>query len=172
MMEKVNQMMPYSLNATKLSIPGTFTIYQQQTDTYCCPACIESTLMYINGSSPSQSSINSSINMDFTRITNYVNNRQSRSPYIYLSSPTQSQLTACIKTSINVAIPTFLRIAETSTPIWYYDTDGHCVLSNAIYDDNSKIQIADPLGERGSGCPYFYEKNASTVHDYTTDLIY
>ena len=145
---------------------------EKETDTFCGPACVKSTLMYINGSSPSQSSINFSINRDFTKIPNYVNNRQSRSPYIYLSEPTQSQLTACIKTSINSEIPTFLRIADTSTPTWYYNTDGHCVLSNAIYSDNSKIQIADPLGDRVSGCPYFYEKNASTVYDYTTDLIY
>lgn len=36
-----------------LTIPGTFTMYQQQKSYYCIPACIQSILMYINGTSPS-----------------------------------------------------------------------------------------------------------------------
>lgn len=162
-----------SMTATKLSIPGTFTMYQQETDTYCIPACVKSLLMYVNGSSPTQSSINSSINQSFTSIPNYVNSRQSNCQYLLVTSPTQSNLKTCVYMDItNDEVPTFLRLSGTSSSSWYYTTSGHCVLSNAIYSDKSVIQIADPLGDRVSGCPYFYEKNTSTVASYTTHVCY
>lgn len=172
MQEIMAQGNTFSTYATKISLPGTFTMYQQETDTYCGPACVKSALMYINDSSPSQTSINRSIKQDFSAIPKYINKRQSRSPYILLTSPTQTNITSTITVDIRHEIPTFLRLSGTSTPSWYYSTNGHCVLSNAVYSDYSKIQIADPLGDRVSGCPYFYEKNASTVSSYTTHLIY
>ena len=162
-----------AVTATKLSIPGTFTMYQQETDTYCGSACVKSLLMYVNGSSPTQSSINSSINNSFTAIPNYVNSRQSNCQYLLVTSPTQANLQTCVYMDItNDEVPTFLRLNGTSSPSWYYATNGHCVLSNAIYSDKSIIQIADPLGGRVSGCLYFYEKSASTVSSYTTHVCY
>lgn len=90
-----------------------------------------------------------------------------------LTSPTKTQITSTIKTDITIEeIPTFLRISGTSTANWYYATNGHCVLSNALYSDYSSVQIADPLGDRVSGCPYYYLKAASTLSNYVTHLIY
>lgn len=155
--------------ATLIGVPGTFTIYQQETNTYCVPACIKSVLMYTTNSSPSQASIDSTINMNFTKIPDYVNARQSKCNYVLSTSPTQSTLTSHIKSDITSwEVPSFLRISGTSETSWYYATNGHCVLSNGIYDDQSIVLIADPLGERVTDCPYFYEKPASTVANYTT----
>ncbi len=42
---------------SRLTIPGTFTMYQQQKDYYCIPACVQSILTYINGTSPTQADI-------------------------------------------------------------------------------------------------------------------
>ncbi len=162
-----------SRSVTKLSIPGNFRMYQQEADTYCIPACIKSVLMYTSNTSPAQSDIDSSINMHFTLIPSYVNHRQNQCSYLFSENPSQAFLTTSIYTDITIEnAPTFLRISNTSTSNWYYYTSGHCVLSNAIYSDYSQIQIADPYGDKISGCPYFYLKSASTVANYTTDIVY
>ena len=158
---------------TKISIPGTFTMYQQETDTYCIPACIKSLLMYVNGQSPSQTAINSDVKMSFTTIPGYVNEFQDKCQYILSTNPSQTNLTTCVYMDIVYdEVPAFLRLSGTTSSTWYYSTSGHCVLANAIYSDKSQIQIADPLGGRVSGCPYFYLKSASTVARYTTHVCY
>lgn len=160
-------------STTIYSIPGTFTMYQQETDTYCGPACVKSVLMYINGSSPSQSDINDYIGGKFTTIPRYMNSKQKQCNYLLKTNPTQSSLTAAIFSSIYVdKVPTFLRISGTTRSNWYYATSGHCILAYEIYSDYSKIKIADPLGDRVEGCPYFYLKPASTVAKYTTHVCY
>jgi len=63
-------------------------------------------------------------------------------------------------------------ISGTTTKDWYYTTRGHSLVVNAIYDDYSKIQFGDPLGDYADGCPYFYEKDASTVSKYCTRIVY
>lgn len=55
---------------------------------------------------------------------------------------------------------------------WYYVTNGHSVVVNAIYDDYSYIQIADPLGDRVAGCPYFYLKTATAANNVCTRIVY
>ncbi|MBD5156125.1 MAG: hypothetical protein HDT13_00560 [Butyrivibrio sp.] len=155
---------------TLIGVPGTFTMYQQETDTYCGNACMKSVLMYTTGSSPTQAEIDTELKNKFSNIPSYANARQSKCFYVHFANPTQSELTSKIKSDItNYKVPAFLRIV-TRKPVWYYDTNGHCVLSNGIYDDVSKILIADPAGDLAPDCPYFYEKPASTVADYTTAI--
>lgn len=159
--------------ATKISIPGVFWMYQQETDTYCVPACIQSAVRYLSGTILSQADINSYINMDFSKIPAYVNGKENQCYYILVNAPNQTSL--CNKIYYDIVTeqaPAFLRIANTSSATWYYLTYGHCVLSNAIYDDLSIIQLADPLGGRVSGCPYYYLKSASLVSAYTTHMCY
>ena len=157
--------------AYKISIPGTFTMYQQETDNYCCDACIKSVLMYTANTSPSQATIHKTINLDFSKIVAYVNARENECHYLFVTSPSLSSLKDKIYYDINTEkCPSFLRIYNMSGANWYYATAGHCILSNAIYSDKSIIQIADPLGGRVSGCPYFYLKNASIVGNITTHI--
>lgn len=156
-------------SGTLVGVPGTFTMYQQETDTYCAPACIKSVLMYTTGSSPTQASIDRVINREFTNIPSYVNSRQKQCNYVLEDDFTQSDLTRRINIDItSYKVPAFLRIYNHYGTNWYYGTDGHCILSNGIYDDLSTILIADPLGDKVTGCPYFYEKPASVVATYTT----
>lgn len=157
--------------AYKISIPGTFTMYQQETDIYCVPACIKSVLMYTAKKSPSQATIHNYTQLNFTRIPAYVNARENKCRYVLVTSPSLTDLKNKIYYDINTEkCPSFLRIYNRTGANWYYATTGHCILSNAIYSDKSKIQIADPLGKRVSGCPYFYLKSASVVGSYTTHL--
>ncbi len=50
--ELANQPQP---RATMINIGGAYIVYQQEQSNYCVPACIKSTLQFINGDSPSQS---------------------------------------------------------------------------------------------------------------------
>ncbi len=157
---------------TLIGVPGTFTMYQQETDTYCGPACIKSVLMYINGESPSQESIDKAVNRKFSAIPEYVNARQAECYYVLCPDPAVDELTRKIKLDITTFhVPTFLLIASRK-PTWPHDTDGHCVLSNGIYDDLSTILIADPLGEKDPEIKYFYEMDADDVAYWNRSICY
>lgn len=164
--------------AATLTRLKNFTIYMQEEDNYCGPACVKSALKYLAGSSPSQTTIHKAINMDITRIPAYVNARQSKNGYVLKKlSSNNSTRTADLKERIGYDInghkaPVFLRIDGTSSSNWYYATAGHCILATGIYTDGSKIQIADPLGNRLPGCPYFYIKDVSVVARFTTHLVW
>ena len=75
-------------SGTLVTVPSPFTMYQQETDTYCIPATIKSILMYINGTSPTQSTIAVITGTDPTRIPSYLNDRQSVRYYIYSAKST------------------------------------------------------------------------------------
>lgn len=151
----------------KLSI----TMYQQETDYYCVPACVKSTLMFIAKKSPSQATIHNYTQLDFTKIPAYVNARQKKNKYVLVNKPTLATLKNDIYSNIvNTKVPVFLRISGTTSANWYYSTSGHCILATGIYSDKSKIQIGDPLGKRVAGCPYFYVKSASVVKGFTTHM--
>ena len=150
---------------------SNFTMYQQETDIYCVPACIKSTLMYIVKKSPSQASIHSYTQLNFTKIPAYVNARQTKNKYVLVNKPTLATMKNDIYTDIvNKKVPVFLRISGTTSANWYYSTSGHCILATGIYSDKSKFQIGDPLGKRVAGCPYFYTKSASVVKGFTTHM--
>lgn len=157
-----------STTPEEIKVPGVFTIYQQLTNTYCVPACIQSVLIYINESSPSQESIDKEIQMKFSKIPEYMNARQNQCDYVSGGKPSETQLESFIRMDIiNSSVPTFLRLSGTTTgdlvsddERWYYETNGHCVLATSIFEDNSAIWIADPLGGVVSGCPAFYQKKA------------
>lgn len=154
-----------------ITIPGTFTMYQQEKDNYCCDACIKSVLMYTVNTSPSQATIHSNINLDFSKIPAYVNARESQCYYVLVNGPSKSALTSHIKSDCQTwKVPAFLRIYNTSGSNWYYATAGHCIIANGVMSDDSQIQLSDPLGGRVSGCPYFYKKNTSIVSGITTHM--
>ncbi|GHV14171.1 hypothetical protein FACS1894219_09930 [Clostridia bacterium] len=165
--------------ATKISIPGTFSMYQQSTDYYCVPACVKSIVQYINGSSDSQSTIasalgtTSSSGTDPTTIAPYLNEQQSSCYYVYVQSPSQTTMCNALYYTINTEqVPASMGISGTTTSNWYYATSGHSLVVNAIYSDKSKIQFADPLGATQAGWPVYYEKSASVASSVCTRVVY
>lgn len=65
-----------------------------------------------------------------------------------------------------------MRISNSSGANWHYATNGHALINNAVYSDNSRAQFADPLGGTQSGWPYFYEKTAAVTTNVCTHLIW
>ena len=158
-----------------ITVPNTYTMYQQETDNYCIPATVKSILMYINGSSPSQATIADTTGTDPTKIPGYLNDRQDACYYVYTAKSNFDQDGMCSKlysTIVNNKVPASMGISGTTSSNWYYATNGHSLAVFGIYDDYSYIRIGDPLGDRVAGCPYFYSKTASACYNVCTRLVW
>ncbi len=155
-----------------LDLPGTFSMYQQQTLSYCVPACIQSVLVYINGISPDQGDIYPFVNIYFDRIPGYINPRLTKHTYVFWTAEKiEDRLTYFITQDVAAAkVPTFIRIVVPKNSEWHYETDGHCVLSNGISVDQSMIRIADPNGGLEPDFPTFYRMKSEIVGKYTTSI--
>ena len=68
--------------------------------------------------------------------------------------------------------PVLMGLENTSTADWYYNASGHGVVINAIYSDQSRIQIADPLGGWYDDWPVYYVKNVETVNQYYSFMLW
>lgn len=157
--------------AAMIGLSKPFTIYSQKESIYCGPACVQSVLKYITGDSPEQEEIHDVIQRNFYAIPGYIASIQTKFTYSKYGNPSETALVNCIKTDVaNFDVPTFIRIAGTTTTSWYYRTDGHCILSTGVSDDLSTIQIADPLVGLVPDCPGFYSKSAYLVSLFTTDI--
>ena len=162
---------------TKISIPGTFTIYQQINNYYCAPASVKSVLQYINGSSASQGTIANGLGTttsgtNATRIAPYLNQNQSFY-YARFANPTKTEMCEKLYATITgPKKPCLMSIVNPSGNNWHYSTGGHRLVINAIYSDKSRVQFADPLGGTQQGYAYFYEKTASIASSVCRDIIW
>ncbi len=162
----------------KISIPGSFTMYQQEKDMYCVPACAKSMVQYLKGSSDSQDTIAKAMGTTTngtarSKIAPYLNSQQSKEYYVYVSEPTPTAIRDNLyHIIVTKKAPASISIAGTTTSDWYYTTGGHHLVVNAIYSDKSIIQVADPLGGKVGNTPYYYEKSAATVTKYCQAMNY
>lgn len=168
---------PMARAATKISIPGSFTIYQQETSYYCVPACVKSVLKYLTGTTYSQSSIANAMGTTTSgtyssKIAPYLNEKQD---YNYIRTTYPEQNTMCNFLYYAVAnhdTPALMSIVNSTGANWHYATNGHRLVVNAVYSDDSRIQFADPLGGTKSDWPYYYEKSSSVVNSVCSDIIW
>lgn len=170
---------PSTRSGYKISIPGSFTIYQQEDERYCIPACIKSVLMYIKGSSPSQDTIAADLDISIiegivvTKIAGYLNDRISGFYYTRTASPQHSTMCNDLYlTVVESKKPCLLSVVDPTGQNWRYRTAGHRVVVNAIQSDKSKIYIADPLGGTNPGWPYYYEMPPYSVSAVCQDIIW
>ncbi|MCR8657548.1 C39 family peptidase [Paenibacillus sp. T3-5-0-4] len=163
---------------TKISIPGTFNMYQQTKSNYCLPATAKSMVQYLTGSSDSQATIASDLGTDAngtdpTTLAPYLNSKQSTVYYIYSANPSQTAMGNYLYHDIvTMQSPGSMGIVNTTGANWHYATTGHSLVVNAIYDDKSKIQFADPLGGTQSGWAYYYEKTAAVANSVCTRVVW
>ncbi|WP_028612757.1 hypothetical protein [Paenibacillus harenae] len=163
---------------TKISIPGTFTMYQQTESQYCVPATAKSMVQYLTGSSDSQATIASALGTgangtDPTTLAPYLNSKQSTVNYVYSANPSQTAMgTYLYHDVVTMQSPGSMGISNPTGANWHYSTNGHSLVVNAIYDDKSKIQFADPLGGTQSGWAYYYEKTATVANSVCTRVVW
>lgn len=158
----------------KISLPGTFTIYQQQNNAYCGAACVQSALMYLNGSAPSQNSIYLRVFNEFPRVRDYMNVQQDKCTYLFCQAPSKNlMLTHFLYDIAFKEVPSFARIEVENREDWYYRTNGgHCLLVNAIYNDRTMVQFADPSANSQTSWKPFYIKHADQVAKVCKDIIH
>ena len=170
--------MPSTRAVTKISIPGTFTMYKQENSTLCTAACVQSVLKYLTGVLYSQSKVANDMGYNLVGILNsaiapYLNKMQAKHFYSRATKPSQANMALYIYTAIaGNKVPAIMCIYNPSGANWYYKTSGHTLVVNAVYSDRSKVQFADPLGNYISGVPVFYEKTANIAHGVCNDLIW
>ena len=168
------------LGATKLTIPGTFTLYHQNKWYYCAPACVQSVLKYINGSAPSQDTIakglgtsESAGGTSMSKIAGYLNDKQSDCWYVLSSNPSQTSMCNAINYTITKEKdPCIMGIVDRYANYWHYATYGHAIIANGIMSDKSEIQISDPDWNKDKGYEPFYMKKSSTVSNVCIGVIY
>ena len=127
-------------------------------------------MQYINGYSSSQSAIAYDLDTDpiygtdFYKVPPYLNQKQNDCQYLLSTLPSQSSMCAKIYSTIYYdEAPCIMDIEDDDNTYWYYyETDGHSLVVNAIYSDYNRIQFADPLGGEDN-IPAFYTKYSSTV---------
>lgn len=163
--------------ATMINIGGSYTVYQQEQWNYCVPACIKSTLQFINGYSPSQSQIASDldilpIGVVTTKIAPYLNSKISGFTYVQAMSPTKTNMVNWIYSTVSNKKPPSMSIVNLTGQNWHYSTEGHRLNIVSIYTDKSIIEFADPLGQTQNGWPYYYTKTADVAHSVCRDVIW
>lgn len=164
---------------TKISLPGTFTIYQQENDWYCVPACVKSALKYITGATYEQSKIAEdmgtimAVGTESSKIAPYMDAMQNEYWYVRKDKPTKSSIELYTYNAVVTnKVPAFMCIINPLGEKWHYGTKGHCLIINAIYSDKSKVQFADPLGGTQQGWPYYYIKDTSFLSTVCENLVW
>lgn len=158
--------------------------YKQQNSYYCGPATTKQSLQYLKGTSPSQSTIASSLGTttsgtDGTKIVEYLNNNQSSNYYVIVEPTSQSAMESTIYSGLtNFNAPPILRVKITSGQVstqhpqsWYYTTNGHFMNISGQYTVNGSTiyQVTDPYIEykASSITSGKYRINSSAVYTST-----
>ena len=169
---------PATRAASKISIPGSFTIYKQEKCNYCVPACLKSVIQYLNGSSPSQSSIASALylkpedkGVKAYRIKPYLDSKVDYT-YVWTMDPSTTQIRDHLYYAVvSQDVPGLMTVCDMGEGVWKYQTEGHCVVVNAVYSDKSRIQVADPLGG-SNGRPTFFEIKTDVLESICMDIFW
>lgn len=130
---------------------GTFTIYIQETNYYCGPACVKSVLNFINGSSPLQFIVALGCNTTtsgtyLADMISYLNSKQTVNVYEGAYQETQTKLARYLYFDINTrGIPCIIGFACSTENGWQYSSNGHFSCVVAARDDRGAFILADPL---------------------------
>ena len=162
---------PVQTRLSKFTLPG-FTIYRQENDIYCVPACVRSALKYITENVYSQCTVASAMGTSSsiggtrdTAIAPYMNQKQSRYTYLRVDNPSANSIGLLSYTAIATNdVPAFMCIEADNYSDWLYPTQGHCLNVRAVYTDKSKVELADPLGGTQLGYPYYGTCPTYTEH--------
>lgn len=155
-------------------LPG-FVTYDQEQKNYCVPATVYGALRYINGSSPSQSSIaktlkTNSSGTDFNDdILVYLNNKQTRIPYALCTQTWTEQMASDLKTTLDVynAVPIFCARITTADK-WIYEIQSndpiHVVNVIGSTSDGRQFKISDPYsGKYTTNVPSQYTMESENM---------
>ena len=125
-------------------------IYMQETSSWCRAGVIQTILMYINGTSPSQSSIIANCVASLPAMRNYVNERLPEDYVLYAYAKyggDQETFNRWLAFDVTNYQPMMfaMKNATGSTAIWPYPTDGHySICCGLLTWANDEYFIGDP----------------------------
>ena len=151
-----------------------FTIYTQLEKGFCMPACAQSILKYLTGSSDNQYTIAGALDVSalsggqFDELMPYLNGKQDVNFYVQRDNSVDL---FDMKFELSGAITVFeappvLRVnTKNMGSNWLYNSEGHATCIKGVRDDSAVFQFADPLVKRmyTYGNPY-YTKTAELVY--------
>lgn len=151
-----------------------YVAYAQNTSYNCVPASVQAALNYLNGSVASQSSIASDLGTTssgtaFSSVLPYINQEQSKNPYITCSSSSSEvYMGFCLYTGIvNWDAPPIASMRFYTKDGWPYDANGHTLTIKGVRGDQMEFRIADPwMGYAYPDDPYkmFYTKSRYDIY--------
>lgn len=156
-----------------ITVPGSFTIFQQEDPDWCAAATLKSIFMYINGFSYSQATIASDLGYpsedpSIWSVWKYLNNHQNRYYYSLTNKANfnQNGLVAILNYTISTAqLPAMLFIVAGSYDGWPYTTDGHTLVAYGLNSTYNLVQIADPYGGTYPWISSYYGIGSQTVYN-------
>lgn len=181
--EKINEALEYAEEpmpraVTLHSISDDYTLYRQERNNYCAPACVKSILKYITGRTFSQSNLaeemyTTSTGTLFINVETCLNNNQDDYNYNLWNTIDFDTTEMCTYINFTVyrrSMPLFFGLAPTSVNNWEYtNLSKHAVNIIGIYSDKSKLEIADPgYGLFGT----IYERSARDANCYYLGMVW
>ncbi len=169
-MEQVKSEKVLTRAITWSHLPGTFPLYPQTTSYNCGPACVQSTIHYIQGSAPSQATIAAACKTttNGTYLVDMVaclNSYQSKNKYVEMYQQDKSTMEACLYSAVHhFQVPAIIGFKCRQNDGWLYDSDGHNTCINAARDDRAYFQLADPLIGYLDLTQHYYQKSSSALY--------
>lgn len=142
----------HASRATSKNLSMTF--YSQSNSYYCGPATTQQTLKYLNGSSPSQSTLatelgtTSSSGTDTNNISDYLNNNTDKSYSVLWWWADASALSDMVITDVDAGTPIVAHVIISTKSEWPYTTTGHYMNYNGYSSSGSSINVTDPWADR------------------------
>lgn len=170
-LEQIEQEQVSTWATTWSHLPGTFTLYYQTTNYNCGPACVQSTIKYINGSAPNQSTVASGCKTTtngtyLSNMVTYLNKQQSENQYISVYNETKSSFAGALYSAVSYyEVPAIVGFACSTSDGWAYNSNGHFTCINAARDDKGAFQLADPLIGYLGLTTHFYQKSINDLYE-------
>lgn len=171
LLETIEKEQPATRATTWSHLPGTFTLYFQTTNYNCGPACVQSTIKYINGSAPAQSTVATGCKTTtngtyLSDMVAYLNSKQTENRYVSVYQEDNSTFSSCLYSAVHyLEVPAIVGFACSTSDGWAYNSGGHFTCINAARDDKGAFQLADPLIGYLGGSTHFYQKSITDLYE-------
>lgn len=145
-----------------------FTYYKQEVNNTCTIACTRMAFRYVDGSTPSESTIKSTTGAPCSidsAVKYFNNNTTSSFSYSARYRATKTTMKNDLYSTISNGAPPILGIHLTISDGWPFDLNVHAVAVYSIMSDKSEVALCDPwAGYIGQPDWRWYDKSADDLY--------
>ncbi|MDR2360865.1 MAG: C39 family peptidase [Oscillospiraceae bacterium] len=154
-----------------------FAYYPQQKNYTCGPASIRMALKWINGTTPSEATVEDGCYTDpsdgtyVVNMVDYINDMQDTNPYVGVYGASKSNMKRDLYECItDYECPPIVGLKECIGTGWPYILPGHFVTIYSVLSDKSYFELCDPwAGYAGDSVYRWYEKSANDLYSAYDD---